>query len=42
MTSKAIYVQPGGGYANVQIGTCEAAASPAPGSFVGDALSGAR
>nr|WP_314877163.1 NAD(P)-dependent alcohol dehydrogenase [uncultured Pseudomonas sp.] len=26
MTSKAIYVQPGGGYANVQLGTCEAAA----------------
>lgn len=29
MTSKAIYVQPGGGYANVQIGTCEAAAPQA-------------
>ncbi|MGR3995057.1 zinc-dependent alcohol dehydrogenase family protein [Pseudomonas sp. 1121_17] len=29
MTSKAIYVQPGGGYANVQIGICEAAAPQA-------------
>ena len=29
MSSKAIYVQPGGGYANVQVGTCEALAPQA-------------
>ena len=32
MHSKAIYVQPGGGYANVTVGSCEAAA-PAPGEI---------
>ena len=32
MTSKAIYVQPGGGYDKVTLGTCEAAA-PAPGEI---------
>lgn len=32
MTSKAIYVQPGGGYEKVVLGTCEAAA-PAPGEI---------
>ena len=32
MTSKAIYVQPGGGYDKVILGTCEAAA-PAPGEI---------
>ncbi|MFJ3076370.1 MULTISPECIES: zinc-dependent alcohol dehydrogenase family protein [unclassified Pseudomonas] len=32
MTSKAIYVQPGGGYDKVEVGTCEAAA-PKPGEI---------
>lgn len=32
MHSKAIYVQPGGGYANVTVGSCEAAA-PGPGEI---------
>ena len=32
MTSKAIYVQPGGGYDKVEVGTCEAPA-PKPGEI---------